>query len=101
MKLRSRDNRRVRETKVFEIAAVVSVAIRAMGANLRGIRESVCPELRVLPKTLAGRYGCGVAQGRRPGVGIFFCERVRFQDLTRIGRKKIERYDPEPAHQPI
>src|SRR5436853_3370399 len=101
MKLRSRDNRRVREAKIFEIAAVVSVAVRTVGPNLRGIRESVCPKLRVLPKILAGRNGRGVAQGWRPGVGIFFRERVRFQHLARISSKKIQCYDPESAHKPI
>src|SRR5437870_2606892 len=66
MKTGSGDNRGVGEAKVFEITAVVSVAIRTAGANLRGIWEGAGLELGAQPKLLPGQDGIGIAQGRRP-----------------------------------
>ena len=97
MKAGSGDDRRVGEAKVLEIAAVVSMAVRTVGANRRGIRKAARRQLGVLPEFLPSPYGIGIAQGRRPRAGVFLGECVGLQNLARITGKEIEGHDSKTA----
>src|SRR5262249_55172433 len=97
MKTRSRDDRCIREAKVFQIATVISVTVRTMGSNLRRVWEDACLELGILPKFLPCRYGIRITQRRRPRVGIFLLECVRVENFLRVTGKKIEAHYSEAA----
>ena len=95
------DDGRVGEAEVLEIAAIVSMAVRTVGADQRRGLEAPRRERRVLPKLLSGQDRIGIAQGRRPRGGIFLDECIRFQRGARIGGKKIEGQDSKAADHSI
>src|SRR5213593_5138445 len=101
MKAGSGDNGRVRKAEVFEIAAVVSMAIRTVGVNRRSVWQGASHELSVLPKILPSRYGIGTTQGWSPRAGVFLSECFRLQDAARIAGQKIEGQHSETAHYAI
>src|SRR5437870_5719132 len=97
METRSRGNRCVGEAKVFEIAAIVSVAVRTMCTNRWRGWKRICFEFGVQPQLPAGLYRIRIAQRRRPCVGVFLREDARLQHLPRITGKKIESDNSETA----
>src|SRR5262245_43136009 len=68
-----------------------------MGSNLRRVWKGAGLELGISPKFLPCRYGIGIAQRRRPRVGIFLLECVRLENFLRVAGKKIEAHYSEAA----
>src|SRR5207247_172519 len=90
MEAGSGDDGRVGEAEVFEIAAIVSMALRTVGANQRGGLEAASGEPCILPVFLSGQDRSGIGQRRRPRAGIFLDEQAGIQHRVRITGKKIE-----------